>query len=222
MAKKPLSEMLGGVTRFGRLTVLREVTQDGKHRKVECLCDCGSTSTPYVFCLKSGQTRSCGCLGREKSVMIARAMGLRNRREQSHASERKSWRAAIRRCENPNDQAFADYGARGIKVCDSWRDDFDAFMRDMGKRPPGGTLERIDNDRGYEPGNCQWRTVNAQNRNRRNTVLVEWRGRQVPLAKLTGLASRDYGNVWRRIFILGWDVEKALATPIRSKRRAPK
>jgi hypothetical protein len=78
----------------------------------------------------------------------------------------------IDRCHNPSAPTFASYGGRGIAVCDRWRESFAAFVADMGERPAGTTIDRIDNDRGYEPGNCRWASMAVQSRNRRSTKLT--------------------------------------------------
>lgn len=85
----------------------------------------------------------------------------------------------IDRCNNRNLRCFKNYGGRGIAVCDAWRASFDAFLADMGPRPPGHTLDRIDNERGYGPDNCQWATVRTQNRNRRSGKMSEFDVREL-------------------------------------------
>ena len=182
MAKKSLNEILGGVTRFGRLVVIGEAVTKGKYRRAECLCDCGSKVQPFTFSLTSGSTLSCGCLHKARAKARAAVVGKANKKHGRHGSaEYNAWRSAIDRCERISHPAYQRYGGRGILVAPEWRDSFEAFYRDMGARPKGGTLERIDNSCGYEPGNCEWRGWKDQNRNRRNTVFVEWRGRTVPL-----------------------------------------
>jgi hypothetical protein len=87
-----------------------------------------------------------------------------------------AWCGMISRCENPNESGYHNYGGRGIRVCESWRTDFSAFFSDMGAKPPGKSLDRIDNNGNYEPSNCRWATRKEQNRNRRNNVFITHNG----------------------------------------------
>jgi hypothetical protein len=114
------------------------------------------------------------------------------------------------RCGNPKAQQYKWYGARGIKVCERWRNSFEAFLSDMGRRPsPGHSLDRIDNDGDYEPGNCRWATATEQNRNRRGLSLIEYRGETVcmtELCKRTGIPR----TTLRRRLATGWPLERAV------------
>lgn len=217
MARKTLDEILGGVKQFGQLSIIGEAEPLGKNRRAECRCVCGNVRQVLTFSLTSGSTISCGCVARARAAGRAAKMGRANKQHGKHGSpEYRAWRAAIDRCERKSNSAYKNYGARGITVSDEWRQSFEAFFRDMGPRPSHRhTLERKDNSLGYSMDNCEWRVWEAQNRNRRNTVIVQWRGRAVPLAKLAARCGADYGNLYRRIFRLGWDVERALKQPLR-------
>jgi hypothetical protein len=157
----PAVEMTG--RRFGRLVVLRktEARASGGQVKWECLCDCGRSHIATGSTLRRGLVKSCGC-GRFDVGAATATHRL------SHSPEYAALANAIDRCHNQRNHAFADYGGRGITVCDRWRDSFEAFLADVGPRPPGRlSLDRIDNSRGYEPGNCRWATSKQQNNNRR-------------------------------------------------------
>lgn len=117
----------------------------------------------------------------------------------------------VSRCTRPKDIGYPQYGGRGITVCDRWRK-FEGFFADMGVRPDGMTLDRIDPDGNYEPGNVRWATPTQQVRHRRNTKLVEHQGRTVPLAQLVAEHGQDYRRVKARLRI-GWTMERALAEP---------
>lgn len=129
---------------------------------------------------------------------------------------RVSWEHMIQRCTNPNNDDFARYGGRGIRVCDRWASSA-AFLADMGERPAGKCLDRIDNDGDYQPGNCRWADLFEQNGNRSNSRLMTWRGRVQCLA----VWARELGmkeDTLRRRALAGWSDRRALSTPVRRYR----
>ena len=154
--------------KFGRLTVIA-VAERGSPSGVAwtCRCDCGNEKTARGYHLKRGSVRSCGCLATEVNGKAALKHGL------STTPTYFSWRAMIQRCEDPRTPAFKYYGGRGIRVCAEWHD-FPSFLRDMGHRPPGTTLDRINGSGHYEPGNCRWATWDVQCANRRKRPR-KWR-----------------------------------------------
>lgn len=155
--------------RFGRLFVVDvERVNTGNRTRVSCTCwcDCGVEKSVRVDALTSGATQSCGCMGVERRS-IATALrsfkhGMRWTREYA------SWSQMKVRCQDPNNHKFKDYGGRGIKVCASWQA-FENFYRDMGPRPEGTSLDRIDVDGDYAPGNCRWADAKTQRSNRRDS-----------------------------------------------------
>lgn len=150
--------------KFGRLLVLGWPAErpDGSWAIWECLCDCGRLCLVRSRYLRDG-TRSCGCLMRERMSQCATKHGA------YRTTEYQIWCSMIKRCRNPRNAAYRLYGGRGIKVCERWRK-FENFFADIGSRPKGLTLDRIDNDGNYEPGNCRWATRSEQSLNSRPSI----------------------------------------------------
>lgn len=153
--------------RFGKLVVIAEAGR-AKRRHVLwlCKCDCGKTTVVTGDNLRSGHTKSCGCLQIEKN----RTHGM----TKTHTY--KAWKDMKARCYNSSGLHYRNYGGRGIIVCEKWRNSFEAFFTDMGERPISQTLDRIDNNGIYEPMNCRWATRKQQARNTRTNRLIEYQG----------------------------------------------
>ena len=185
--------------RFGRLVVEGQ----GEGITWHCRCDCGAQTTPSKYDLVYGKSRSCGC--------TRTTHGRRN------TTEYAVWRAIVYRCTNPNGQQWPDYGGRGIKICPKWREDFAAFLEHIGPRPSlSHSADRIDNSRGYEPGNVRWATAKEQARNRRGNRLIDWDGVSLPASEWAERKGMSTTLLHYRLKN-GWSIERALSTPVRFK-----
>lgn len=149
---------LAGI-RYGRLTAVERATNTRGGQAVwVCQCDCGNTKSVLANHLRRGAVVSCGCYHKDNHTTHG----------QYKSPEYGTWVNIKGRCLNPNSPKYPDYGGRGIQMCDRWKSSFAAFLADMGPRPAGRyTIERLDNDGHYEPGNCIWATYAVQSRNKR-------------------------------------------------------
>lgn len=193
--------------RFGRLVVEAAAPANGYRRRWFCRCDCGVVKAFDHSNLRAGFSKSCGCLKRDQNK--ERSFALTHGRNKT--PEHRSWSGMIQRCTNPNMDSWPDYGGRGIAVCERWRNSFEAFLADVGERPsPAHSLDRIDPNGNYEPGNCRWATRAQQAQGRRTTVLSwdivnEIRGRsqhgesRKSIAKRMGLRSNVVGRIVRNL-----------------------
>jgi hypothetical protein len=189
---------LGGQV-FGRLTVLRRAND----AKWMCRCECGKVTYVVTTNLRRGNSRSCGC-AQVQALLKHGGSG---------TPEHETWRGMRSRCRDSGSAVYRNYGARGISVCPEW-EDFVVFLKDMGQRPYGYDLDRIDNSRGYSKDNCRWVSRQRNLNNKRTNVLVEYAGKSQTIADWAAELGINYRTLNNRIN-RGWPVARALTEPVR-------
>lgn len=191
--------------RFHKLVVIAPLPATIRTRWLT-RCDCGAEKAVSTIHLTQGKIRSCGCINRERMRVLGRA----NRKHGGGTSpEYRSYSMMRYRCLVPKAKSFPDYGGRGIKICQRWLDSFEAFRDDMGPRPPGTTLDRINNDGDYEPGNCRWATKPQQAQNTRATRHVTINGATKPLRDWIAGSRWERSTIYKRLK-QGMSIEEAL------------
>lgn len=205
--------------RSGKLTAVR-VHCVGSHGGVvwECVCDCGAKKLAAAHKLIGRRLRSCGCGRHKVKPPVRHGHALSGKESGTYAS----WSNMRYRVLNPNHPQHSDYGARGIKICARW-DRFENFLFDMGERPKGTSLDRIDNDGNYEPGNCRWATSEERANNTRWNVFIEWRGERRSISQWAKKLGMSINVLHYRIRRLGMNMDDAVSTPVpkRSRHRGP-
>lgn len=213
LRRKEKPEIAG--KKFARLTAIAQERMPEGRLKWRCVCDCGTTVFVYGSHLVKGASRSCGCLKGETTTA-------RNKATAKHGMWRSNefaiWGKMLSRCYLKASKSYPRYGGRGILVCDRWRTDFAAFFADMGPRPSlDHSLERVDNNRGYEPGNVVWATRIEQQNNRRDNVRVTVNGETMTATQLARKHGLNPDMVLRRI-----KAGKQGAALVSPSRRPPK
>jgi hypothetical protein len=197
--------------KYHKLTILELVPRTKeRYAHLICQCECGKIKSIESQSVRSGNTRSCGCIGTGiEKVRLTHGM--------SNTPLHGIWKAMRRRCNNPNDSHYQNYGGRGIKVCERW-DDFMKFLQDMGPRPKGLTLERRDSNSNYEPANCYWATPLSQANNTRRTIRITHNGVSLTIrgwADATGVAHK---LIYKR-YMAGWPIHEVLSKKLFSMIR---
>ena len=193
---------------FSRLTVISRA-ENNKDGNVQwnCLCICGNETKALTGDLKSGKTKSCGCLNIENRL----------KHGMSETSEYKIWTMMKKRCYSNNATGSKNYRDRGITVCDRWLESFENFYSDMGTRPSSRhSIDRIDNNGNYTPENCRWATRTEQNNNTRKNIRMTLNGETKTMAEWgKALGIRKDTIHYRKKS--GWSDERALTTPVRTR-----
>lgn len=193
--------------RFGRLTVLSYAGTRYGFRQWNCICDCGNEYVTAGFRLRHRKTREC----RNCAYDQIRTHG------QHKTRTYRTWIAMRNRCQSETSKAYANYGRRGISFCKRWQK-FENFLEDMGEAPEGLSIDRINNNGNYEPGNCRWSTRKEQCRNKRNNVRLTMGGETLTLAEWTERYGIRSTTMTKRIE-RGWSVERAITEPAQKHKR---
>lgn len=198
--------------RFGRLVAIElHSVLRGKISIWRCRCDCGSACNVRISDLRSSKTKSCGCLYSESRSEINLKHGCSRVGRQT--PENKIWKRMKARCHTPSDGCYYKYGARGITVCQRWRDSFPAFLEDMGPRPGQEySIERVNNDGPYCPENCKWVTRETQSRNKRSNRWITFDGLTLCLTDWSVKTGINLRTLHARLSS-GWSIERALTEP---------
>ena len=191
--------------KFNNLTavVFSHRAEIGGHRYWVFDCDCGTRICRIASRVATGKIKHCGCKKHNPLYVDGRT---------NHPLH-KIWLGMRARCNNPNVKSYKDYGAKGIKICDRWSD-FAAFAEDMGERPYGYTIERLDIDLGYSPENCVWASMKAQARNKSNNRLLTHKGKTKCIGEWAEELGLKPGTISMRLNAYGYTVEQALR-PVR-------
>lgn len=192
--------------KFGRWLVI-DIKKPSRPVMLLCKCECGNEKYVSAYQVHSGRSKSC-----------CGVSGGRMKHGMSNTNIYIAWCAMRNRCEKEAHPAYKDYGARGIKVCDRWQK-FENFYSDMGDRPKGKSLERVDNNKGYSPDNCIWATSKQQARNKRGLRMVTANGHTKSLGEWSDITGLSVGTLWNRL-ALGWTDEEAINTPKVMKKRS--
>ena len=198
-------------TVFSRFTVTGEALRVDGELLLPVLCQCGTSKWVSKHNLLAGRSQSCGCLNAE--LVRARCQ----KYPTGSTATYSIWFAMVRRCTNPADPNYKNYGGRGVAVCPRWSE-FMNFYDDMGVAPKGLSLDRLDNSLGYSKANCDWVSRRANLMNRRNTVRVDYRGEQKTLYELSALCGVPWANLYKRLFVEGRSVEDAMR-PVKFKSK---
>lgn len=200
---------------FDNFVVLKKIKScDGRHGRYLCKCDCGNefvVRSDYV-----NKVRSCGCLTSYLKGNSVKTHGL------SRSRLYKIWNTMKQRCGNKNTDEFVYYGARGIRVCPEWNDDFMAFYKwsienGYSEENRNLSIDRIDVDGGYEPSNCRWVDDNVQANNKTNTIWIEFNGEKHSLTEWAYIIGINKGTLRSR-YLAGWGIEEMLTKPVDMSR----
>lgn len=197
--------------RYGKWIVLHHLERRHNSEYYQCRCDCGTLKAIQGYSLATGGTHSCGC-DRARRVAVGNTKHGENHtlRHGGPSREYRAWASARNRCINPKNNNYKDYGARGIRMCERW-EDFAKFLEDMGRCPPGHSIDRYpDNNGNYEPGNCRWATDTQQNNNTRATRHFNYHGENLSFAQIARLNGISKTSLWGAVIGRGEDLQEVI------------
>ena len=195
---------------FGRLKVIEYIGKDKYNNAMwSCECICKNVTILRSATLKSGHTQSCGCLAKEKTIIRNTKHGYYN------SKTYHSWRCMIRRCYDINNPSYKYYGGRSIRVCKRWLK-FENFLKDMGEKPKGTSIDRIDNKSNYKPDNCRWATIIEQANNKTTNLYFQWENKKQSVKMWCRELNINSDKVYKRIEN-GWSIKEALELIERKK-----
>lgn len=197
--------------RFGNLVVLSHSHTNGYTRCFLCQCDCGNQTIVAKNALTTGKQVSCGCLRNKRIADL-------NRLPNGYLRLGKIYRAMKKRCYDTKSNRYDRYGARGIKICDEWLSDINAFRKwsiENGYKD-GLSIDRIDNNGDYSPNNCRWVEPTEQSNNTSRTVMIEYNGKTQTLTQWANELNIPKSTLHNRLRVHGWSVERALTQPVRN------
>ena len=186
--------------KFGKLIVL-ELSHIKENAFWKCSCECGNYCIIAGHRLRNGQTKSCGCIVKTQKGM-------------SCSRSYRSWSSMMQRCYDKSVEHYSRYGLKGISVCERWKNSFQNFIEDMGERPQGKTLDRIDPNGNYEMNNCRWCTPKEQGNNKNTNLILECFGKRQTLTQWAEEYLIDCSTLRKRIINLKWPIEKALTKKV--------
>jgi hypothetical protein len=201
--------------KFGKLLVLEEVEKRNNKRAFLCRCDCEKEYVVMGDNLRSGNSTQCmSCSSKIKG-------GNHRTHGMTGTKVFKAWMGMRERCRNPNHKQYKSYGGRGITICDQWYNNFESFLADVGEPPTERhQIDRRDNGKGYEPGNCRWVTGKTQQNNKRNNVIIEYGGKKLTIAEWSEELGIKASTLYMRVQA-GWSSEDVVCRPLKSKMVNP-
>lgn len=204
--------------KYGKLTIIKEVSPIGSKRRILCKCDCGNIKEYSMDRVIHGRTRSCGCLRNEMFLTHRNNNGTSKYPKEARESKLLGiWYSMKERCYTKNSSGYRKYGEKGITICDEWKNDFMAFYNWALANGYSDklTIDRIDYRGNYEPSNCRWADIRTQANNKSNVRKYEYNGELHTMTEWSEIMNINYGALWERLNVLGWSIEKALTTPVR-------
>ena len=201
--------------RYGRLTVIEQLPSKNYRRRFLCKCDCGVVKSYIASDLLNGNTKSCGCLAKE--LLVKR--NSKYPHNMKHTRLYNIWWGMKQRCYDKNHSAYKKYGAKGIEICNEWKNDFMRFYEWSMSNGYTDTLtiDRIDSTGNYEPSNCRWVTIAVQANNKSIVKRYDFDGQIHTIKEWSEIVGINYKCLYYRIKHLKWPIDKALTTPIRKR-----